>query len=1077
MGGAAGAELRRLREERGLSLADLSKLVHYSKGYLSKLENGGKPITPDIAARFDRALDAGERLRELVAPDPVCPYPGLASFDGQTARWFFGRDRDTQELLDALARRPAGAGPLFVVGASGAGKSSLLRAGLIPAIADGRLPAASAQAPLLLTPGSDPMRALEAAGERRVVVVDQFEEIFTLCKDAAAREAFIRALGALPGFVVLGLRADFYPNCMDHPELVASLRGGHLPLGPMTEAELRDAIARPARAVGLEVEPGLTEIMLRDLGLAAESAGDRQRHATTLPLLSHALRATWAERTEDRLTHAGYARTGGIAGCIAATADEAITDLDDDARPVARALLPRLVETGESPDKDARRRVPRDRLLAGLAGTDADTDTDTDTAELVLNTLVHARLVTTGADSVELIHECLVRSWPWLRRSVDADRAGLRVEQRLAEAAAAWHREGRHQASLYRGPRLAAAVERTASSAARPDAVAQDFLRESTRAEQAEQRAVVTRTRRLRALVAALAVLVALIAVVALDTVGQRNAARSREVAAAANWQRVPDPTLAGHLALAALDLHDTPEARGAVLAAGPALDSRHRINSDSTDTVHMVAADRDGTLLAAAGQDHTVRVWRRVPGRELDLAGPAAYLEHPTQVLSAMFDPRGRWLVSSGADDRLRFWSTAGLGTIRDPLFDHPGHGGPLAFSPDGALLATLGATEATIRLWDLTGPEPRPIGPDLDPRYDDVLALAFTPDGRTLVSGTADGTVSFWDLADPAAPRAQHRPLAIGRKPVQAIAISPDGRTMAAGQGDATVTLWRIGNPSAIRELSDFPGPVNDVRFSGDLLAVASDDTLALWDVADPAAPEPLARPINGDGGTIWSVAALPGALVTAGQDGTVQAFDTDPDRAAERICALARYRVTPDQWERYLPDRDYRPRCAEPAGPPAPDEGPTAERGTQLRAKHSNKCVAVKDGAEAAPALQQTCARQPGMTWSLLPDGDGYRIRNEASGLCLTSASGERRAGGAEMVVQRPCDAPDGGRWHIHELNRGVSSADVIITRAAPVPECLDVNHASQDDGAHLIRWPCAPPQSANEIFRVSAGALDQ
>ncbi|MGK5628749.1 nSTAND1 domain-containing NTPase, partial [Streptomyces sp. URMC 123] len=543
-----GPELRRLRRERGVSLAGLARLVHYSKGYLSKIENGEKPPTADVARRCDDALAADGALRRLLSSPAAgdrCPYPGLAAFGSRDAPWFFGREQVTAELLGRLAERLDGGGPLVVTAASGAGKSSLLRAGLVPALRSGALPAARGWPVTVFTPGARPLTelaarlaaltgrsagptaeelardpdrcadALRAAGAPReaggvgpggpgaVLVVDQFEETFTVCESAAERSAFVRALCAaaeLPGrAVVLGVRADFYGHCLAHPRLVPALSDGVFALRPLSVPELREAIVRPAEAAGLTVEEGLVELLLADLGARAGDGRGSVAHGAVageaaetragagadgcpqgaLPLLAHALLATWQQRSGRTLTVAGYRLTGGLHGAVAATAERVYARLDPAERRTARRVLLRLVQIGED-SGETRRRVERERLLENLP--------DPKAAAGVVDVFVGARLLTLDADTVEITHEALLRAWPRLREWIRSDRAGLLVHQRLSAAAVAWQRESEDPGALYRGARLGAARDWAddADRRAELSPLEERFLRASEEREAAE---------------------------------------------------------------------------------------------------------------------------------------------------------------------------------------------------------------------------------------------------------------------------------------------------------------------------------------------------------------------------------------------------------------------------------------------------------------------------------------------------------------------------------------------------------------------------------------------------------------
>ncbi|MGH8904379.1 MAG: AAA family ATPase, partial [Egibacteraceae bacterium] len=391
-----------------------------------------------------------QRLEALTTPAPAraapgepakdedsTPYMGLAAFQAEDAERFFGREQLVAELVVRLSESPF----LAVVGPSGSGKSSVLRAGLLPAIWNGALPGADVWTTIVLTPGAHPLEELAAqlgvesgvaagtlladwqaepsrlrlavrqmlvrapAGACLLLLVDQLEEIFTLCRDEAERRGFVHALASLAdeadsqAIVVLGIRADFYGRCAEYPELVAVVQDRQVLVGPMATAELREAITGPAARAGLVLEPGLVETVLADLGGEPGS----------LPLLSHALFATWQRRRGLTLTLAGYRDAGGVRQAIAQTAESVYGELDLAQQTVAKDVFLRLTALGEGTE-DTRRRVSRAELYDGSD------------VEMVLDRLAEARLVTLGEDSVEVAHEALIREWPTLRRWLTDDR-------------------------------------------------------------------------------------------------------------------------------------------------------------------------------------------------------------------------------------------------------------------------------------------------------------------------------------------------------------------------------------------------------------------------------------------------------------------------------------------------------------------------------------------------------------------------------------------------------------------------------------------------------------------------------
>src|SRR5918995_2382886 len=464
---------------------------------------------------YEEALEAaGLPDYSLPPADVPCPYKGLVAFEPEDADLFFGRE----QLVEALAGRLEDAPFLAIVGASGSGKSSLVRAGVTPALQgrDGTLHAA------LFSPGKRPLAELAAGGDARLLVVDQFEEVFTLCRDEEERRAFIDALlAATEGGtrVVIALRADFYGHCAVYPRLAAALEDHQALVGPMSEEELRRAIERPAERAGLLLEPGLVEGILRDV----------VGQPGALPLLSHCLLETWKRRSGRMLTLIGYLQAGGVQGAIAKTAETVYREtLSADQQTLARNIFLRLTELGEGTE-DTRRRVAIAELTPRAEQRDDVDD--------VLRTLADARLVTIGEGTVEVAHEALIRHWPSLRRWLDEDREGRLLHRRHTQAAQEWDPAGRDPALLYRGTRLAGAGDWASAHDSELNELEREFLSASRDTELRDIAATRKRNRRLRILLAG--ALVALAGAVAggLLALDQRNTAR--DIALTADAQRL----------------------------------------------------------------------------------------------------------------------------------------------------------------------------------------------------------------------------------------------------------------------------------------------------------------------------------------------------------------------------------------------------------------------------------------------------------------------------------------------------------------------------------------------------------
>jgi Novel STAND NTPase 1 len=348
-------------------------------------------------------------------------------------------------------------------------------------------------------------------------VIDQFEELFTICLDDQERDRSLDtplyAVGS-PGArttAVVVLRADFYGHAANVPALAGTLETNHILLGPMREEELRAAVERPARHVGLRLEPGLAEAVVTDV---LDQPGG-------LLLLSHALQETWKARTGRTLTLAAYRSVGGARGAIARSADAVVAGMDPDHREIAKHIFLRLVEVGEGTEDTSRR--------AQLNELNPDHDPKT---AAVLQQLIDARLLTTGESSVEIAHEALIRSWPQLRDWLDEDREGLRLLGHLRSAAHEWERRDRDPAELQRGARLAATLDWVADAKPQLDSIEREYLDAGRAAEEAELDAARERARRdarsnrrLRTLLAAAAVLLVAVLLAGLLAVRQRDRA------------------------------------------------------------------------------------------------------------------------------------------------------------------------------------------------------------------------------------------------------------------------------------------------------------------------------------------------------------------------------------------------------------------------------------------------------------------------------------------------------------------------------------------------------------------------
>jgi WD40 repeat protein len=960
MGEGFGAVLDRVVEQHAEVLARFEWLI---------------AATGRIETKVDRVLhflENGQWVIEgapsLVADEPPAPgeppFKGLQYFDQADAGLFFGRELLTARLVRQLDHHRL----LMIVGASGSGKSSVVRAGLLPALqrgeplADGSFPPAGCSRwPVhVITPSAHPLEALAASltrdaasvratsaliedlrdahslnlavrkvlssaglggASRLLLVVDQFEELFTLCQDEAEREAFVDSLLAAvdsgqdgPTIVVGTLRADFYAHCAEYAGLREALARRQEYIGPMSPEELRRAIEEPARRGGWLFEPGLVDLILRD-------AGDEPG---ALPLLQHALLATWQHRRGHTLTLESYGEAGGVRGAIAKTAETVFRQhLSAEQRPIARNVFLRLTQLGED-TQDTRRRAALSELVPSAEEAPA--------VEAVLGTLADARLITLGEGTAEVAHEALIREWPTLRQWLDENRAGLRVHRRLTEAAIEWERLNRDDGLLYRGARLAEASEWAADHAAALNALEHAFLAQSQAAierEAAEREAQRQReleaarrlaeaeTRRAeeqgqaaarlrlaaRRLAGAL-LIAALLAVAALwfgqqsnrnahlaeanagtaqaastqavaeaDTraTAQANALQQKATAEAASTQAVAEAETRATAQANALQQKATAEAASAEAQFQGRVSLARGLAAQSST---LLARDEDlGVLLAR----EAVQISKGLEGTTIPEAQTALYHAldvsrfahvlrgHVAGVGAAVFSPDGSLIVTASQDGTARLWRADGT-----PVASFEGHAGAVlwaTFSPAGSLVVTT-SDDGTARLW-------RPDGTlvaSLEGHAGPVLWATFSPDGSELVTTSTDATARLWRSDGTfLASLEGHRAAVLGA------AFSPDGSRIVTTSADATARLWRTDG-TFLAALEGHSGWVYGATFSPDgrwIVTAGYDGTARLWHTDGTSAIT-----LKGHTAAVYSAVFSPDGsqILTASDDSTARLWRLD-------------------------------------------------------------------------------------------------------------------------------------------------------------------------------------------------------
>jgi WD40 repeat protein len=918
---------------------------------------------------FRDSLDDGDAFHRLVCgirgvePGPgagraiyegQCPYRGLRVFDVGDSAFFFGREALVQWLLNEV--RPATQGQavnrfLAIVGASGSGKSSVARAGLVAALNRDDLPGSSRWPVAIFRPGVDPLESLAVALSRAVNVgqgapalaeliaefqknektlhlvarqtlpedapdlrvvalVDQFEEVFTLCPKEDLREALIRnllyAAKVAQGqtLVILTMRADFYAKCAPNADLAAALSDHHCLVGPMTEDELRQAIERPTQLVGCELEGGLVDLLLQDV----------RRQPGALPMLQHALLELWHKRDGRRLTGKGYQEIGRLEGALQRRADATLLAFSKEQQELCRRTFLRLTQPGEGTE-DTKRRASMQELLS-LSGTSS-------AEEAIVQKLADASLLTTEADLthkdafVEVAHEALIRSWPQLRKWIDADRAGLRTRIRLTEAARDWKNAGGDPAYLYTGARLAVANEWENSHPGELSADEAEFLSCSLETQQQREASELEAARRTanklrrRAFVTAGAAGVALILLVvsvflwrkselaagkaeeqARIAAIQRNAAEeqtriaeSRRLAAESFSALTKYPQRSLLLAVEAVKVEQS--LHGVRVAADEqslreALDFiGGRLVARADGPITTVAISADNRWLVTGSWDKTARLWDL---SAKDPAGnPVVLRGHEGPIWAVAISADNHRIITGSEDKTVRLWDLSTRDPAANPVVLH-GHEGPVwtvAISADNHWLVTC-SEDRTARLWDLSAKDPAANPVVLRGHDGPVRAVAISTDNRWLITGSEDKTARFWDLSakDPAA-----NPVILrGHEgAVSRVAISADNRRLVTCSEDKTVRLWDLSakdpaaNPVVLR---GHEGAVSGVAISADnhwLVTCSWDNTARLWDLS---AKDPAANPVvlrgHDEGVSGVAVSSDSRWLVTCGYDKTARLWD---------------------------------------------------------------------------------------------------------------------------------------------------------------------------------------------------------
>jgi WD40 repeat protein/DNA-binding SARP family transcriptional activator len=886
------AGYRRLMEAHAAAGNRAEALQVYERCRRLLAEELGAYPSPETDSIYRALLEASQTS---VRPAPIAeptvemrnPYKGLSPFGESDARDFFGREELSRQLAERLAEDRF----VAVVGPSGSGKSSLVRAGLLPLLrADGVTIAG-------LSPGAHPLEELEAAllrvavnppaslreqleaddrglcralkrivpGDETelVLFVDQLEELFTLTEDEAEQSHVLTLVGRAVRDprshlrLVVTLRADFYDRPLRHREFAALLQDRVLSVSPLSPDELERAIAAPAAALGVSLERGLL----------AEIVADVLHQPGALPLLQYALTELFDRCDGGILTRAAYSEIGGVAGALGARAGAVYTSLSEAGRAAARQLFVQLVAVGEQ-GTATRRPAP----LADL---------DPAVTECV-EAFGASRLLLFDSDprggeaTVEIAHEALIVEWEPLRDWIDAARDEIRMHHRLTARAAEWDESGRDQSFLLHGTQLSQLSGLAQTAREREFVEASVAEEESRRArERALERRAVYRLRGLVAVLALAAVIAVGLTAYAFDqshrSQQQARIATARQLASESVANVDVDPERSILLAIqavrkATVDGAPLPEA---VEALHRALAASRVVLTIRTPATAALAISPDGSRIATAGSIGSAQA------RDQEAASSTAATE------ASVWDARTGALLLS-------------LTGATSPIHD-------IAFSPAGTRIATAGDNGAAI-VWDARTGRRLFTLPDAE-AGGGFLGVAFSPDGTRLATADGIGRVRIWSLAA----RRVVGTIRAGA-PLCGVSWSPDGRLIGAGQcggynysSASAIRVWNVRTGRLVFRTTGAP-VTSMLRFSPnglDVLAPTLNGTAEIWSLAGHR----LLATLAGHSGQVDAVAYSPdGKLVaTGGTDRTARIWDA---RTGEQLLLLAGHAAIIDAVE-FTPD----------------------------------------------------------------------------------------------------------------------------------------------------------------------------
>ncbi len=834
---------------------------------------------------------------------PACPYRGLSAFQEEDAKFFFGREKFTSKLVARVQRDSL----VAIIGASGSGKSSVIFAGLIPQLKEqqrvkivclrpGNNPFASLANALRGKNSDSPKVELKRAmqleqdsqslcqiidcfvrqnpGQRLILVIDQFEELYTLSAQTQQRPFLDLLLNAVNNAVnfclVLTLRADFLSYAIDYPRFAAALQNASLLLSGMNQEELQRAILKPAFEIGVKLEEGLCDKILGDVAASPEK----------LPLLEFALTQLWFKQIDARLTHQVYREIGGVEGALAQYAEQVYLSLSEEERHHAQKVFMQLVSIPAEGSEATRRLAIREEVKNYW--------------DLVVR-LADKRLVITNRDmsaneeTVEIVHEALIRNWERLQKWINQDRSFRLWQEQLRQSLRRWEKFQRKREGLLRGLQVTEARNWLQKREVDLSAREAEYIRASVQSRekelQQEQERVKRELQKEKKARRAAQIGIGIISAILLIALGlgffantqrweaeqQRVAAEQQMLTAESKSAQLLSFTGQGFDALmtslkAGIQLRqgDWRETNNplAMLVVKALKESVYGVREQNrleghSDAVYGVSFSPDGQTIASVSGDHTVKLWN------LDGSLRQTLEKHDDGVHQVEFSPNGELLASASADRTVKLWNKDG--TLRQTLVGHTNTVYSVAFSPDNQLIASASA-DGTVKLWDWDGVLLRTLSGHSS---DEIRDINFSPDGQTIATASGN-TIQIWSRTGMLL-----KTITGYNRPVLSVNFSPDGQMLVATSEDGTIRCWNLDDTSQ-ENFKIYEGNiVYQMKFSPDgntIASVGGDTTVKLWNLDGS-----LLQIFKGHQDGIYDISFSPDGqtIATASADGTIRVW----------------------------------------------------------------------------------------------------------------------------------------------------------------------------------------------------------